>query len=72
MNPKNSHKHWSKNWGLDTPLIQCGVKHRWYPGTVLYILDNPKYRGQLEYFFRFQEEHVQVIREGEHEGIVGE
>jgi site-specific DNA recombinase len=43
---------------------------RWNPATVRYILDNPKYRGQVEYFFRWQDEQAQVISEGEHEAIV--
>ncbi len=42
---------------------------RWYPATVRYILDNPKYRGFVEYYFRWDgEEYVQ--REGLHEAIV--
>jgi hypothetical protein len=32
---------------------------RWYPGTVGYVLDNPKYRGLVDYYFRWDgEEHI--------------
>ncbi len=44
----------------------------WYPGTVRYILDNPKYRGQIEYFLRWEEDKTRVIQEGEHAAIVEE
>ena len=42
------------------------------PGNVTsrYILDNPKYRGQVEYFFRWQDEKAQVISDGEHVAII--
>jgi len=43
---------------------------RWHPATVRYILDNPKYRGEVEYFFRWQTEESRVIRTGEHQPIV--
>ena len=36
-----------------------------------YILDNPKYRGQVEYFFRWRDEKSLVIRDGQHESIIG-
>lgn len=42
---------------------------RWYPGTIRYILDNPKYKGQVEYYFRWDgEEHI--LGPGRHEPIL--
>ncbi len=43
---------------------------RWHPATIRYILDNPKYRGQVEYFFRWQGDKARIISDGEHEAIV--
>jgi len=42
---------------------------RWYPGTVRYILDNPKYQGYVEYYFRWDGEQY-VIKEGQHQAIL--
>ena len=42
---------------------------RWHGGTVRYILDNPKYRGAIEYYFRFDGE-AHVLENGQHEAIV--
>jgi site-specific DNA recombinase len=42
---------------------------RWYAGTVRYILDNPKYRGAIEYYFRFDGE-AHVLENGQHEPIL--
>lgn len=42
---------------------------RWYPGTVAYILDNPKYRGLVEYYFRW-ETMAHVLRKGGHPALV--
>lgn len=42
---------------------------RWYPGTVRYVLDNPKYEGNVEYYFRWDgEEHI--LQRGQHEPIL--
>lgn len=43
---------------------------KWYPGTVAYILDNPKYRGLVEYYFRW-ENQSHVYRKGHQPAIVG-
>ena len=43
---------------------------QWYPGTVRHILDNPKYPGQVEHFFRWQDDKTRVISQGEHTAIV--
>jgi site-specific DNA recombinase len=42
---------------------------KWYAGTVRYILDNPKYRGAVEYYFRFDGE-AHVLEDGKHEAIL--
>lgn len=42
---------------------------RWYPGTVAYILDNPKYRGLVEYYFRW-ETTAHVLCKGGHPALV--
>lgn len=54
--------------GEGIPTRRCG---RWHPATVRYILDNPKYRGQVEYFFRWQDDKSPLIRQGQHEAIIG-
>ena len=42
---------------------------KWYPATVRYILDNPKYVGLVEYYFRWN--GIQYIEAtGEHEPII--
>jgi len=50
----------------DVPTKRGG---RWYAGTVRYILDNPKYRGTIEYYFRFDGE-AHVLENGQHEPIL--
>lgn len=42
----------------------------WRHGGVAYILDNPKYRGLVEYLFRWQGGDQHVLRDGAHEAIV--
>lgn len=43
---------------------------RWHPATVRYILDNPKYKGEIEYLFRWGAENLRVFRKGEQEPII--
>lgn len=43
---------------------------RWYPGTVSYVLDNPKYRGTVEYLFRYGGTETHVLKRGAHKAIV--
>jgi hypothetical protein len=43
---------------------------RWHPATIRYILDNPKYRGQVKYFFGWQDGQARVISDGEHVAII--
>jgi site-specific DNA recombinase len=42
---------------------------KWYPATIRYILDNPKYLGLSEYYFRWEEE-VHFLKEGSHRAIL--
>ncbi len=42
---------------------------KWYPATVRYILENARYRGMVEYYFRWNGEEY-VLREGAHPAIV--
>lgn len=43
---------------------------RWHPATVRYILDNPKYRGQIEYYFRWKGAAEVISQPGVHPPIV--
>ena len=43
---------------------------KWWPGTVRYVLDNPKYRGHVEYLFRWNESESHIARPGTYEAIV--
>ncbi len=55
-------------------LNERGVQTRrggkWHPATVRYLLDNPRYRGFTEYYFRWGQDQSQVVGEGGHEAIV--
>jgi len=44
---------------------------QFYPSTIRYILDNPKYRGLTEYYFRHDGE-AHCLMEGVHEAILAE
>src|SRR3954453_17989271 len=44
---------------------------KFYPNTIRYMLDNPKYRGWNEYFLRHDGE-IQYLIEGTHEAILPE
>lgn len=41
----------------------------WYPGTVRYTLDNPKYQGYVEYYFRWDGESY-ILQQGRQEAII--
>lgn len=43
---------------------------RWWPATVRYILDNPKYRGDSEYLFRWNGDEKHVQRTGTHAALI--
>lgn len=42
---------------------------KWWPATVRYVLDNPKYRGGVEYLFRWGGNETHIAREGAHAPI---
>jgi site-specific DNA recombinase len=37
---------------------------KWWPATVRYVLDNPKYRGQVEYLFRWNGSESHIVQLG--------
>jgi DNA invertase Pin-like site-specific DNA recombinase len=43
---------------------------KWWPGTVRYVLDNPKYRGNVEYLFRHGGKELHVMQAGQHAPLV--
>jgi site-specific DNA recombinase len=43
---------------------------QWWPATVRYILDNPKYKGNVEYLFCWNGSETHVVRSGKHDAIV--
>jgi hypothetical protein len=43
---------------------------KWYPATAGYILNNPKYHGFSEYYFRWEEEEGHFLKEGSHAAIL--
>lgn len=43
---------------------------KWWPATVRYILDNPKYRGESEYLFRWSGAETHVVRAGAHVALI--
>lgn len=55
-------------------LNEDGVRGReggiWRPGTIAYVIDNPKYRGELEYLFRWNGTETHIARAGAHTAIV--
>jgi site-specific DNA recombinase len=44
----------------------------WRHGGVGYILDNPKYRGDVEYLFRWSGAEQLVLQRGAHQPIIGD
>lgn len=59
---------------IASSLNDDGVKTRrggrWWPGTVRYVLDNPKYRGEVEYLFRWNGAETHIVRPGSHPVIL--
>ena len=43
---------------------------RWYPASIRYMLDNPKYQGLVEYLFRWGGNVEEIRVEGQHPAIV--
>jgi len=56
--------------GLNAEGIPGPSGGRWHQARVGYIADNPKYRGLVEYLFRWSGEENHVLAEGDHEAIV--
>lgn len=56
---------------LDAEGIRPRRGARWHPGRISYMLDNPKYRGAVEYLFRWNGAETHVLREGQHQPILG-
>ncbi|MHB9130408.1 MAG: recombinase family protein [Armatimonadota bacterium] len=55
---------------LDEEGVPTKRGGRWHPGTVRYILDNPKYQGQIEYYFRWKGLNEHVIAVGNHTPLI--
>jgi site-specific DNA recombinase len=43
---------------------------KWWPATVRYVLDNPKYRGQVEYLFRWNGSESHIVQPGSHAVLI--
>jgi len=43
---------------------------KWHAATVSYVLDNPKYRGRVEYLFSWGGERAHISQQGKHEPLV--
>lgn len=55
---------------LNADEIPTARGGKWWPATVRYILDDPKYRGESEYLFRWSGAETHVVRSGAHPAIV--
>jgi len=55
---------------LNAESLRTRRGRRWRHGGVGYILDNPKYRGAVEYLFRFGGAEQHVLRAGAHQAII--
>lgn len=56
--------------GLNLDGIKTKRGSVWRPGTVAAVLDNPKYRGAVEYLFRWGGAETHVLKRGKHKAIV--
>lgn len=56
--------------GLNADEVPTARGGKWWPATVRYVLDNPKYRGDVEYLFSWSGAETHVMRPGNHEAIV--
>jgi site-specific DNA recombinase len=43
---------------------------KWWPGTVRYVLDNPKYQGEIEYLFTFGGRQDHIRKAGTHPALI--
>ncbi|MFC7663996.1 recombinase family protein [Methylorubrum suomiense] len=57
--------------GLNADRIPSPSGGTWRVSSVSYLLDNPKYRGAVEYLFRWNGAETHVLQPGSHEAIVG-
>jgi len=57
--------------GLNADRIPSPSGGAWQVSSVSYLLDNPKYRGAVEYLFRWNGAETHVLQPGSHEAIVG-
>lgn len=55
---------------LNADEIPTARGGKWWPATVRYILDNPKYRGESEYLFRWNGDERHVVRSGTHAALI--
>jgi len=55
---------------LNTEGVPTARGGKWWPATVRYVLDNPKYRGQVEYLFRWNGSESHIVRPGSHAVLV--
>ena len=55
---------------LNADGIPSATGKQWRISTVAYILDNPKYRGAIEYLFTWNGSETHVLREGQHDPIL--
>lgn len=55
---------------LNAEGLQTRRARPWRHGGVAYIVDNPKYRGAVEYLFRWGGSEEHVLRDGAHAAIV--
>ena len=57
--------------GLNAESIPAPKGGRWAVSTVAYVTDNPKYRGAIEYLFRWNGTETHVLQPGAHAAIIG-
>ena len=57
--------------GLNRDGIPSPTGRRWRHDTVGYVLDNPKYRGAVEYLFTWTGAEQHVLQPGTHQAIIG-
>jgi site-specific DNA recombinase len=55
---------------LNNEVVASKRGGKWYRTTVGYILNNPKYHGFGEYYFRWEEEEVHFLKEKSHAAIL--
>ena len=56
--------------GLNADDVPAPRGGRWSVASVAYLLDNPKYRGAVEYLFRWNGSETHVLQPGAHAAII--